>query len=177
MEKTNQELANQVEAMNAQRFDSTFYNLISVYHQLVSGLTEKDSHGNPTITGRNVFDRIYKRLFLLNEDTLKRKILDTFKDRKFLLAHYFNHLAEIVSFVKSSTVLDDKMKAQYLSTLRAQISPAESMVIFYYILFIGLDKFQSIYLTEIIVSDAQYVPHDQLAFWYQLIENYNDQTQ
>ncbi|MDL1163020.1 putative phage abortive infection protein [Yersinia pestis] len=163
VERTNQELANQVEAMNGQRFESTFFNMISIHHQLVGGISIVDGAKN-TIVGRNVFDLIFHRLERMSPETLEIHLGNEFKQRRFILNHYFCNLLEIQKLVDESPSINDEQRSKYFDTLTAQISPAEGMVIFYYLLWSeSEEKMDS--LKRIIKDCRQFVSFPHKEYW------------
>jgi len=141
----------QVSAVGQQRFDSTFFQMISLHHQIVESVDVwyKRSH-----RGREGLDR----MFSLVTDKMPdvglpaekpsdlqkqvqaiaagyRQIYDALESE---VGHYFRNLYRIVKFVDEGEV---EHKATYTGILRAQLSTREMGLLFYNLFGPGFEKF------------------------------------
>ncbi|SDX81652.1 putative phage abortive infection protein [Paenibacillus sp. CF384] len=117
--KSTQELAGQREQMEFQRFETTFFNLVKVYGDVVSEI----SIG--TARGREVFIKVMNNLHQNNND-----FEFVFKGFHYLLNHYFNTATTIVEYVHKHKVLIESDKQQYIKFFRSQISEYELILIY-----------------------------------------------
>lgn len=161
VKRTNQELANQVEAMNIQRFETTFFNMVSLHHQVVNGISKTDP--KEVLHGREVFIRLHASFRHLDSSAFSGILDSVFSKEIIILDHYFNGLAQIVSFIKNSYLSEDQKK-NYMNTLSSQLSPAESMVTFYYI--VWKETGLNVELLKSLIKDTHYMyvtlPHKEI---------------
>lgn len=124
----------QARILEKQNLEGTFFQLLSLYNEIVSST---DITNNTTeYTGRDAFH-------LLNQDltmhfnypkgtNIKEKInngyLTFYKSKQNEIGHYFRILYNIIKFIDVSN-LDDKKR--YTNLLRAQLSSSELRIIFY----------------------------------------------
>lgn len=142
---TRDEMIQQNETLKRQRFENTFFQMLSLHHQIVDSI--EYIHPNRTRTGRDAFKFIYEQFY--NEMKDKRKddfnitletYLKYYKRSQHLLGHYFRNLYHIIKLVKFSDI-DEKYR--YTSLVRAQLSSHELLMIFYNCLTInGTEKFK-----------------------------------
>lgn len=137
----------QNKTMMLQRFESTFFNMLSMQQEIVNNITFEytETHGTflkkisgqaPAdkhfkLTGRQVFEHLY-------ENSLKQEIeengVDGFNQVEglYLFDHYFRHLYRIIKFVDETTLLYNKEERySYISILRATLSRYELIFLFY----------------------------------------------
>jgi hypothetical protein len=165
---TRAEFEQQNETLKKQRFETTFFNLLSIHNSLVDKIEYRDdlavALGSTTVKakGRSVFDFIFDtiddqnlNIDLFNTEKsssveqLKNNYRDLFKgERKQTLELYFQSLSALVSFVIKSDLLicqdQDKEftdRTFYSSILTATQSLNERTVIFYHI---GLGRISAI---------------------------------
>lgn len=142
---TREEMVQQNETLSRQRFENTFFQMLSLHHQIVDSI--EYIHPNRTRTGRDAFKFIYEQFH--SEMQSKRKddfnitletYLKHYKRSQHLLGHYFRNLYHIIKLVKYS---DIEEKSRYTSLVRAQLSSHELLMLFYNCLTInGLEKFK-----------------------------------
>lgn len=182
VEKTNQELAKQVEAMNSQRFESTFFNMLSLHHQITNGLTIKpfgfnrlpnqNGLGNHNlsneVTGRAVFEQIYHNLKNASSSSLNEIGRRVIKPKYLIMNQYFRNLIEIVDLIRFSTFLTSEEKIRYTRTVASQLSPAECVVIFYYILWEGSSD-EYLILSVLIKDYSELIPTPHIDYYYELM--------
>lgn len=160
------EFEQQNETLKRQRFENTFFNMLSLQQEIVSGLEYRnqkkeeyalDQFGRPEYKyiehqkkGREVFSFLYLEEFFMYEKD-KRGLYNYLKlhenefDSLFAIVifdHYFRHLYRIIKFVDEANFsLEDKY--QYTSIVRAQLSPYELLLLFYNCQFgAGVKKFK-----------------------------------
>lgn len=138
----------QNKTMMLQRFENTFFNMLSMQQEIVNNITFEytESHGfrirtgirdgganekHFRLTGRQVFEHLY-------EYSLKQKIVDDGisgfiqTEGLYLLDHYFLHLYRIIKFVDETNLLENKTERySYVSILRATLSRYELIFLFY----------------------------------------------
>ncbi|OOY03885.1 hypothetical protein BMI87_15885 [Thioclava sp. F28-4] len=130
----------QVSAQSKQIFESTFFNLLNVFSEIVQSMDLK-SKELPDVTGRDVFPVFLKRL--RSQDPLKTAGMYPSTDKgpgeaeeayekfygqyKSELGHYFRTLYNLYKFVDSSEVEDKRL---YTNLIRAQLSDDEALMLF-----------------------------------------------
>lgn len=126
-----------------QRFESTFFKMLDLQQKLISDLSYSD-RGSTTITGRDLFIKLYKEIDLpnlTNVTGLKGVIekygisaynIDTFPFPSYF-DHYFRHLYRIMKFIDSQDekYLPFTKKYEYASILRATLSEYELIWLYY----------------------------------------------
>lgn len=145
--------------LKRQRFESTFFNMMQLQQQIVSGLELRyktyeynpDWHGDLTafnhivehhVTGREVFKTAYLNLPMKTEsgNTTRgmRGIIRAFGCRGYeesdlptIFDHYFRHLYRMVKFVKESDLIEDEDRYDYVAMIRSQLSKYELVWLYY----------------------------------------------
>ncbi|MEY9096262.1 hypothetical protein [Paenibacillus sp. RC84] len=143
------------EVFITQRFETTFFNLINLHHDIVKSLSIKiPAPVNHHITkftieqerrefdGRYVFEKI--ALDIIKEHKKPENLQDAlnlvFKDNYYvLLAPYLRNLRRIAEIIYSEESLKGT-KDEYIKTLQSQISFFEQQVIAYFMLWVGKDR-------------------------------------
>ena len=158
--QTRKELAGQreqLEQQNAtfrqQMFDSAFFQMLSLHHEIVNGIdlerrnprsrqlgnmiVEKTNAPATPITGRDCFGKFCDRLWtkleqessLATGKTVAGLAYDSLhKEIQADVGHYFRHLYNIVKFIDRSNI---ESKRVYSNLLRAQLSSNELVLLFY----------------------------------------------
>jgi hypothetical protein len=140
------ELAGQKEQMIIQRFEHTFFNLLSMNSNIVTNL--RCSFGEIKSQGTEVFMRLHIQAeeaygTACNNDE-REAFNSVFKQYNYLLSHYLKSIDAIVDFVHINSILSDEEKKNYISLLTSQLSQYELLFIFFHGLFSPhprLDKF------------------------------------
>ena len=168
LELTRGELQNQTEqyamqnkTLAVQRFENTFFQMLSLHHEIVNGLSFQYVYpkysGNGFSTqaieamahGREVFDVAYNysipsswgRSISMSKIILKKGIAGyNDSDIPILFDHYFRNLYRIIRFTEESELIDDAEKNEYIDILRAQLSPYELVWLYYDGLSAGKDR-------------------------------------
>jgi hypothetical protein len=174
---TRLELAGQKEELKAQnltlrqqKFENTFFQLITLFNSIVNSLDlRKRDNGEIISTGRDCFENFYKRFqsysqienskefnekkqfdlnierkdFGLSNTSIENAIIaysNLYEKDKSDMSHYFRTIYHIFKFIENSEI---KNKKQYSSIARAQLSSYEQILIFYNCLHTnGLKKFK-----------------------------------
>ncbi|NKB19258.1 MAG: hypothetical protein GKS01_01825 [Alphaproteobacteria bacterium] len=145
------ELKNQVDAINHQGFENTFFQMLALHNDILNAI-DVGSVPEGDATGRDCFVTFYKRLrheygHVKNTKPTDREneIIELaygefWKRYQTDLGHYFRFLYTIFKFVKESEVEDQR---QYTNILRAQLSDDELLVLFYNCISeYGVEKFK-----------------------------------
>lgn len=140
-----EELRTQNKIMKQQRFENTFFSMLSLQHEITSGLslnyTEADGK-DYSVAGRTVFEKIYRcALIQVNERReygicafIKKYGVENFLQIPQVedFNHYFRHLYRIIRLIDETTLLETKYERYYyISNLRATLSKYELLLLFY----------------------------------------------
>lgn len=149
LQETRKELAGQREQLQLQNetfklqsFETTFFQLLSLHHQIVEALViERDLRGPVgDYRGRYAFEEFYRLLRLsLSTAThpprsqaawseIDQKYREVYDEHQSTFGHYFRNLYHIFKFVDQSTGSE---KRRYASFARAQLSSFELACLFY----------------------------------------------
>ncbi|MCG8839051.1 hypothetical protein G1K37_11920 [Tenacibaculum dicentrarchi] len=165
-----EELKKQNDTLKQQKFENTFFQLITLFNSIVNSLDLRNNETDVIIsTGRDCFELFYKKLrqYTQNENRTiyreeKKYNLDIksedyqmpktpigrtikaydniYKIDKSDLSHYFRTIYHIFKFIENSDITNKK---QYTSIARAQLSSYEQILIFYNCLHSnGIEKFK-----------------------------------
>lgn len=142
--ETRMEFKQQNETMSRQRFENTFFQMITLHHQIVNALEISREHSGEMIIrkGRQYFEGAYTFLqkpsleeFPTNEQYLYKLIslyIDFYHSEQDQLGHYFRNFYHILKFIDKSPELQTKDEKQfYASILRAQLSSYELTLLLY----------------------------------------------
>lgn len=130
------------DSIKQERFESTFFQLLSVHNVIVNSLDIIKISDNESIIakGRDCFSTLYQQFLQKIRfvyDSNLEKILghydEFYSENQADLGHYFGNLYHIVKFVDTSDIDD---KAKYINFIRAQLSSYELGLMFYH----GLSK-------------------------------------
>lgn len=127
--------------MKRQRFENTFFNLMSLFQTITDNLTYENPDGADMFEakGRDVF-----RKFYLEKDNfdgtrgvkgyLVEKGVDGLLYYKGIevFNHFFHFFDGIVSYIDNTELLENKERYQYFVMLRNILSDNERYIIFYY---------------------------------------------
>ncbi|MEK3905022.1 putative phage abortive infection protein [Paenibacillus sp. FSL R7-0179] len=137
--KTNLELEAQVRSINVQRFENTFFHLISLHNEITKSIPD-----NQKYTGRGMFIPFHIELTsirkvsqrdnsTLNELELIKGTCDTFFKRyEQSLGHYYRNLYNLFRMVDRNEWIEDlNSKKEYTRIIRSQLSAYEYVFLFY----------------------------------------------
>lgn len=167
-----QEFQTQNDTLRHQRFENTFFQMLSLHHEITSQLhasfdmkeTQKiETFNGPTfkeiekkieVNGRGVFKVMYENYITEVEEKSypgMRVVINNFGIEGYVKAntvtvfdHYFRNLYRIIKFVDESKLIPERSeKYSYTSILRGQLSNYELVWIFYNCLsYFGEEKFK-----------------------------------
>lgn len=131
-------LSSQNETLQHQNFESSFFQLIRLEHDVVNGLNF-ESERDGIVIGRACFRFFYHKLGRAHEETnsfeepgsAERFFSMFYVGYEYGYSHYFNLIYTILELVKRTDRID---KHHYTAILRAQLSQYEMQMIFYYCL-------------------------------------------
>lgn len=136
------EFETQNKTMKLQRFENTFFNMLSLQQEIVNNLKHSydkqimfpsgNIRDNESITtsGRQVFEHLYT---IDLKPTIEQVGIGAFNTIDLnLFDHYFLHIYRIMKFVDETNLLDNKSeKYSYISILRSTLSRYELVYLFY----------------------------------------------
>jgi hypothetical protein len=150
LEGQKKEMIKQNETLRQQRFENTFFQLLSTHNSIVNSIDLRNkTTGNITSSGRDCFESFYKRMKSLMRyldhsltgqninleeapfDKTMRGYLNFYEEKQSDLGHYFGNLYQLFLFVKSSSI---ENKKTYSEIVRAQLSSYELTLLFYHCL-------------------------------------------
>lgn len=126
-------LAEQNKSLAQQSFENTFFQLLRLHNENVSGLDLRRS-GNLIAEGRDCFKIFFNRMetsmnpFMLGHASFESCYADFNERNGQNVGHYFRHLYRIYKFIAESDVED---KRSYSGIVRAQLSNYELALLFY----------------------------------------------
>jgi len=141
LEQTRNEFVEQNKTMKRQRFENTFFNLMSLHQHITDNLEYVCPDGADYFEakGREVFKKFYLEKDNFNGTRgVKEYLADKGIDRLFNYAdfnvfnHYFHFFDGIVSYIDNSELLEHKERYQYAVMLRNTLSDNERCMVFYY---------------------------------------------
>lgn len=151
---TRDELKGQKEQMEKQnltlirqQFENTFFQLLSLHHQIVNAMDIRNTtNGNIIQQGRDVFKSRYSILRRRREnddlENVLKHYIEIYKENQTDFGHYFRNLYHIFKFVDISE-LSNEEKYKYVTFVRAQLSSPELALLFYNALTEnGIEKFK-----------------------------------
>ncbi|WP_191556435.1 putative phage abortive infection protein [Metabacillus idriensis] len=143
MRDTRKEFEEQNKTMASQRFENTFFQMVTLHNDIVESL---HFGSNDEKRGRNAFPSMYQSLKnnLLNkirndqifrsydELTQIQTVYETFYNyQEHQLGHYFRNLYRIVKFIDESERITFEDKKTYIGIVKAQLSSNELVFLFY----------------------------------------------
>lgn len=144
LEQTRKEFAEQNKTMKRQRFENTFFNLMTLQQHITDNLEYENPDGADYFEakGREVFRKIYleknnfddsyglKGSLRLKEGNLA-EVFSHYKGIE-VFNHYFHSFDGILSYIDSSDLIEKGERLQYAIMLRNTLSDNERYVLFYY---------------------------------------------
>ena len=140
------EFATQNETLQLQRFENTFFNMLTLQQRIVLDLCHKDGHSGKTVQGRELFFYAFEHLphRIKSTDGKEENLVGMrmYLEHKGLRSydkchtpsyfdHYFRHLYTIIKFIDNSTFLTFADKYKYTTMVRATLSRYELVWLFY----------------------------------------------
>lgn len=132
LKKSSEALQSQVITAEKQRFETTFFQLLSLFNGVV-----RDLKLNNEIYGRNSIGHLHENLqkcirrkMALEIESINTAYGDFYNQYGYMLASYFRNLYSIIKFVDNSELSDEEKKF-YTNLVRAQLSKFELGSLFY----------------------------------------------
>jgi Putative phage abortive infection protein len=147
LEQTRKVYSEQSATQSSQRFENTFFQLLTLHHNIVNSMSLRNSKEEVDTTGRDCFrtfnikfKHIWNPIKIESEAKVVTVYMQIFDDNVDTLGHYFRNLYHIFKFVDKSDVTDKKF---YAGLVRAQLSSFELLFLVYNCLSEnGLEKFK-----------------------------------
>ena len=160
MEEQTAEFEKQNETLRIQRFENTFFNMLSQFQKVVNNLSvsARVKGENVVLTGRDSFQELFERAVVYIPNPQRdgefvgirgmKAVLDTYGLEGYVNSeaptqfdHYFRLLYRILKFVKTSPLINRfEDEYEYTSILRATLSRYELVWLYYNGLTYGKNK-------------------------------------
>lgn len=136
--KSVEALKEQVEQFNFQRFENTFFNMLSLQSEILielefnsESLNLSKNPNNDSTRSRKVFGSILRWIDGSIDESSPFDNYDNFQvNENQVVGHYFRNLYQILKFIDEST-LSNVDKVKYARILRAQLSSDEIAMLFF----------------------------------------------
>lgn len=148
-----EEFEEQNKTLKRQRFESTFFNMLSLQQEIIASLSYENPIQDETklkqcdvkhriYKSRDIFEGIYTDAIIDYDGKLcyggiKSKLADygclaytQIKGLSFL-DHYFRHLYRVIKYVDTSDSISDDERYDYVCIVRSQLSDYELVMLFY----------------------------------------------
>lgn len=129
LEHQRKELQEQKETLQKQNFESSFFQLLGLYSEIVNSMEFQrvDNEVLGEYSGRKCFGYMHRKL---REGVSYEQF---FAEYQLYLGHYFRHLYNVIKFVDQNEFLENLNEQQfYTNLIRAQLSTDELGVLFYH---------------------------------------------
>lgn len=166
---TRQEFKIQNETMTKQRFENTFFQMLSLHHEIVDKLKKGNSVNREVLTKAS--DTLHAQLVDANNselsilvarnngravtygpeesfNVLKSTYVSFYQEREANLSHYYRNLYHILKFIYQSKFINADEKKFYSSLVRSQLSHGELHLIFYNSMTDGLGNPKFLFLVK-----------------------------
>lgn len=136
LKATRDEFKEQNKTLKRQRFENTFFNMLSLQQEIVTNLSYSQYQGRQTFEMAYISDLRYK-ISLSGPTAFSSSQTTTRFD------HYFRHLYHIYKYLNTTTLITDDERYDYASIVRSQLSDYELVILFYNCLTeYGCEKFK-----------------------------------
>lgn len=137
---TAREFNEQNNTLRIQRFENTFFQMLSLHNSIVDNIVCDDLDH---YKGRKAFYSFYNHLknkyFGMGKQTteeMELKILansytEFFNVHQATIGHYFRNMYHILKFIDETPLIETADKLRYVAILRAQLSTYELLLLFY----------------------------------------------
>jgi hypothetical protein len=145
-------LENQIKALNQQRFESTFFQMLLAYNTVLESIEKSQSSG-AVVKGRARLQELY-RSFLWefvyrdvpeaqrNNRDIVRSFYDAFyEENRHELGHYYRYL---YNFIKYTNNTNTDNKQTYIKLIKSQLSDQELAMLYYNCLSEKGEKFRKL---------------------------------
>ncbi|RAI84432.1 putative phage abortive infection protein [Paenibacillus pabuli] len=154
MNLTRKEFKEQNKTLARQRFENTFFHMVSLHHSIVNSIerTETESHSvsytesqytSKIIRGRAYISNIARPLVSSKWSdvsqlwSLKQQYNNIYQENQSELGHYFRNLYHIIKLIDESAELENdsdcelEERKKYIRIIRAQLSTDELLLLLY----------------------------------------------
>lgn len=149
LESTRGEFEVQNQTLRKQRFENTFFNLLTLHHSIVDKISVTDndllyhaSRGAIRLIYNEFADLFKVRLTRLADLSIftvvqhKSTVFDTFGSTyqryEEHISHYLKNFSTMVRLIKNSDLISDNDRELYFTIVRSQINSYEIVFLFYY---------------------------------------------
>jgi hypothetical protein len=159
--KTNEAFEEQNKTLSIQRFENTFFQMVSLHNDILKSMSIGKTEGRKLFYYlHNEQESKYKayKKYLLNITDLDEKEINEnlhiqsilirisynsiFGRHQDTIGHYFRNLYRIIKFIKDNKFINDVEKRTYIGIIRAQLSSYEQALLLYNLLSkYGYEKF------------------------------------
>lgn len=187
----NKKSTEQRQISNVERFESTFFNLISFNNEIVTSI-KYSRYADSELSGREYFNTAFnclrdmynrnKPIILISDANGFNKILQ-YTNKKYELfygahqeyvGHYFRNLYHIIKFIDNQENLSNNDKSYYVSLVRAQLSTYELLLIFYNSLSkYGCEKFLPLIIRYDLLQNMNQDLLFEESLYTEIINNYD----
>lgn len=176
-----EESVEQNKTLKRQRFENTFFNMLTLQQEITNNLFYNCSDGADPFEakGRQLFNAFYcSKKYFTEEDLLgikglvAQKGIDSYGESSDInvFDHYFRHLYRIFKYIAQSDLIEDTDRYDYACIVRAQLSDYELLMLFYNCLNnAGIEKFKPLIETFALLKNLR----DELLADKSHIDEYN----
>lgn len=143
LRNTTAELKGQKELINLQRFESTFFHLVSLHNEIISGI--EIGYGNESNKGRGSFYLLYyqmRQAYWSGTNMLGQDYKVIFKENLDSFGNYARNFFEIIKYIDESLFLNNSERERYINFITAQLSTYEYIYLYYYLEIMPANKIE-----------------------------------
>lgn len=185
MESQRMEFEEQNKTLKRQRFENTFFNMLSLQKEIISDLFYEAVAvaGGPSFEvvqyrSREVFRAIYMQPFGGIRSRLRETHVSELEIPS-LLDHYFRHLYRIYKYLDTTNLIDNCERYDYACIIRSQLSEYELIMLFYNCLTgNGREKFKPLVEKYSVFNNLRkdlLVNHDDISLYAESAYNRNSE--
>jgi hypothetical protein len=160
--KTREEYELTNKTMKIQQFENTFFNMISIYNNIVKNVSFKNGKDKKIQydgkTGLDMLKLIFQQSYLEKEIYLGNDINMKFnlftKEFGYVIEHYFNFVIRFIVLIDHDKSLTIVEKNNYIYLFFSSLSTAETFLIYYYFLTKEANKYECIFDKYSAIQDA-----------------------
>lgn len=137
IKETRKEFKQQNDTLSHQRFEHTFFNMISLHNDIVENIavpisTHRESGRRSIVIIYNKFKKnCTEDIRKQGVDAVVQKYCYIFNAYQAEIGHYFRNLYRIIKFIDETTDIDHEEKSNYIGIIKAQLSSYELVLLFY----------------------------------------------
>jgi uncharacterized membrane protein len=149
MQATRKEFEIQNKTLAVQRFENTFFQMVSLHNDIVNSINIDGKIGRRLFRDLfNILEYYYNNVAMDNKHNNKEEIVkiriaynDFFEDKQQELGHYYRNLYRIIKLIDENDSLTYVEKKNYIGIIKAQLSSFELTLLLYNSLSINGQKF------------------------------------